>query len=179
MGLKRHQQLASSFYKRDAEKKWWCFNMIMCICITDLWKLYRAACSMWRGKLYSFCIEGFSNTQRRKQNHKGFNVLTSLFFIAPPQISNNKYKDELERRPIQGHTRHDITQHIHIPTHCYSVVITALLHQDSILAGRTASIFELCLHLGFSYTPVQFRDFILQGCDIWLVFRLPGTWKSH
>lgn len=163
MGLKRHQQLASSFYKRDAEKKWWCFNMIICICITDLWKLYRAACSMWRGK----------------QNHKGFNVLTSLFFIAPPQISNNKYKDELERRPIQGHTRHDITQHIHIPTHCYSVVITALLHQDWILAGRTASIFELCLHLGFSYTPVQFRDFILQGCDIWLVFRLPGTWKSH
>lgn len=163
MGLKRHQQLASSFYKRDAEKKWWCFNMIICICITDLWKLYRAACSMWRGK----------------HNHKGFNVLTSLFFIAPPQISNNKYKDELERRPIQGHTRHDITQHIHIPTHCYSVVITALLHQDSILAGRTASIFELCLHLGFSYTPVQFRDFILQGCDIWLVFRLPGTWKSH
>lgn len=163
MGLKRHQQLASSFYKRDAEKKWWCFNMIICICITDLWKLYRAACGMWRGK----------------QNHKGFNVLTSLFFIAPPQISNNKYKDELERRPIQGHTRHDITQHIHIPTHCYSVVITALLHQDSILAGRTASIFELCLHLGFSYTPVQFRDFILQGCDIWLVFRLPGTWKSH
>lgn len=163
MGLKRHQQLASSFYKRDAEKKWWCFNMIICICITDLWKLYRAACSMWRGK----------------QNHKGFNVLTSLFFIAPPQISNNKYKDELERRPIQGHTRHDITQHIHIPTHCYLVVITALLHQDWILAGRTASIFELCLHLGFSYTPVQFRDFILQGCDIWLVFRLPGTWKSH
>lgn len=163
MGLKRHQQLASSFYKRDAEKKWWCFNMIICICITDLWKLYRAACSMWRGK----------------QNHKGFNVLTSLFFIAPPQISNNKYKDELERRPIQGHTRHDAAQHIHIPTHCYSVVITALLHQDSILAGRTASIFELCLHLGFSYTPVQFRDFILQGCDIWLVFRLPGTWKSH
>lgn len=163
MGLKQHQQLASSFYKRDAEKKWWCFNMIICICITDLWKLYRAACSMWRGK----------------QNHKGFNVLTSLFFIAPPQISNNKYKDELERRPIQGHTRHDITQHIHIPTHCYSVVITALLHQDWILAGRTASIFELCLHLGFSYTPVQFRDFILQGCDIWLVFRLPGTWKSH
>lgn len=163
MGLKRHQQLASSFYKRDAEKKWWCFNMIICICITDLWKLYRAACSMWRGK----------------QNHKGFNVLTSLFFIAPPQISNNKYKDELERRPIQGHTRHDITQHIHIPTHCYLVVITALLHQDWILAGRTASIFELCLHLGFSYTPVQFRDFILQGCDIWLVFRLLGTWKSH
>lgn len=163
MGLKRHQQLASSFYKRDAEKKWWCFNMIICICITDLWKLYRAACSMWRGK----------------QNHKGFNVLTSLFFIAPPQISNSKYKDELERRPIQGHTRHDITQHIHIPTHCYLVVITALLHQDWILAGRTASIFELCLHLGFSYTPVQFRDFILQGCDIWLVFRLPGTWKSH
>lgn len=132
-----------------------------------------------RGKLYSFCIEGFSNTQRRKQNHIGFNVLTSLFFIAPPQISNSKYKDELERRPIQGHTRHDAAQHIHIPTHCYSVVITALLHQDSILAGRTASIFELCLHLGFSYTPVQFRDFILQGCDIWLVFRLPGTWKSH
>lgn len=163
MGLKRHQQLASSFYRRDAEKKWWCFNMIICICITDLWKLYRAACSMWRGK----------------QNHKGFNVLTSLFFIAPPQISNSKYKDELERRPIQGHTRHDITQHIHIPTHCYLVVITALLHQDWILAGRTASIFELCLHLGFSYTPVQFRDFILQGCDIWLVFRLLGTWKSH
>lgn len=163
MGLKRHQQLASSFYRRDAEKKWWCFNMIICICITDLWKLYRAACSMWRGK----------------QNHKGFNVLTSLFFIAPPQISNSKYKDELERRPIQGHTRHDAAQHIHIPTHCYSVVITALLHQDWILAGRTASIFELCLHLGFSYTPVQFRDFILQGCDIWLVFRLLGTWKSH
>lgn len=41
------------------------------------------------------------------------------------------------------------------PVRDYSVLVATLLHQHSVLTGRTEPIFELGLHFDLSYTPVK------------------------